>query len=189
MRTLKFFLICLALTLSACSRFGSEDEGTVAPADPTTSTTSTDVAETTVSTVGSPAALAPEEAAETCPSIESLSSVADLPLTGLEATASELDFVGSDPEAGVTHCAYEATESATSLTVSLHGSPINMALFLDAPPPGADVTELPSGAVQIQFEGQAGCEIYDDQVSVILITESDSADSCAVVAAAREAVQ
>lgn len=169
MRTLKTLFICIILTLGACSGSDSEDEAVVSTTTP-------------------PEFLTPEEFVEICPSVESLSSAADLPLTEIGARTDNLDFLGSDPESGATFCSYEAADS-TILVVGLHSSSIDTALFLDAPPPGAKVDELPSGVVQIQFEGQAGCEIYDDRVSLVLATESDLADSCVVVAAAREVIQ
>lgn len=193
-RPFKLLLLCLVLALSACSSSGGDDEVAAPSSTPATTTSTTEpVAETTtpvltVPPLSPPGSLTAQEAVETCPSVDSLSSATELSFTGVEATVSEVDLLASDPDSEITLCVYQS-DGSTVLLVGLHSSPINKALFVETPLPNATVDELSTGAIQIQFDGRVGCEIYDDRVSLVLTSEADFADSCATVMAAREAVQ
>lgn len=170
----------VVVALAACSGSDSDTESSVVVDD---------VVPTEV-----PEALAPPEplpeadATGICPPAEAMSAATGLEVSLSAAFASDEDFLGFDVAQGLNDCVYTLPE-ASEMVLTLHNGPINTSFLLELPADTATVTELPSGLLQLQFVDQAGCEIYGDNVSVVLFTGSEEFDSCAVVGAALETAQ
>lgn len=188
MKSIRSLAVCGALMFTACAGSDADTAPDDSPSGSDSNTTDTvgGVAGVNDEPATQPT-LTEEELQDVCPDAETLSAAAGVEFSGTRGAESTTDDLGSDPSAGATTCGYEFL-GAPRLIVTTHGSDIDTSVFESLPDDLVEVTELPSGALQVQFSGQTDCEVYGGRFSIIAFGDSDGFDSCAVATSVHAAL-